>query len=555
MRLTRLVMIRPYRNAKRMRRIFSVFARCGWDCLVAKIRFRRSLKAGGIPGDFSACIGENLRKAFEALGPTFVKFGQVLSTRRDILPDGVAIELARLQDNVAAIPLPDAIHVIETEYGCPLQNVFSEFSSVPLGAASLSQVYEARLASTGESVVVKVQRPGIQAIVETDIDILTRFLPMLERHVEEFRCLNLRSMVEEFYKTILMEMDFHREMYNGLKFKTIFAGDPTVRIPTMYKDLCTDKLLVLEKLDGVKIDQLDDLVRRGFDRDTLSKHLVALMAKQIFRHGLFNADVHAGNIIVLPDHVLGLFDFGMVRTIDPETRRLMTDMFVAVMTKDAVRLSKILAAYAEPGSRVEVKQLARELHELIVFYYDLPMEDLRLDVLLETGMNLLATHKLIIPQQLIMLGRTTAMTESIVLMLSPRINFVKELAPYVREAIRSRITLSSLSGGLSQFGMDSVDTIKALPMAIGTIMTNLSEGKQLVACRHEGLEKHVRQLSRMTAQLVLSIIGGALFLGSALIVAFQPEGGGSLRSDLGTAGLAVAIVLFVGLLLSMLRKK
>lgn len=555
MRLTRLVMIRPYRNAKRMRRIFVVFARCGWNCLVARIRFRRAMKASGQPNDFSVCIGENLRKAFESLGPTFVKFGQILGTRRDILPDGIAIELARLQDSVTAIPLQDIIQVVEKEYGCPLQHVFSEFSLVPLGSASLSQVHDARLASTGEAVVVKVQRPEIHAIVETDIDILTRFLPMLERHVEEFRRLNLHSMVEEFYKTILMEMDFHREMHHCLKFKSIFEGDPTIRIPTVYKELCTNKLLVMEKLEGSKIDQLDELVSLGFDCDTLSKHLVALMAKQIFRHGLFNADVHAGNFAVLPDHVLGLFDFGMVRTIDPETRQLMTDMFVAVMTKDAVRLSKILSAYAEPGSCVDVKQLSRELHELIVFYYDLPLEDMRIDIMLETGLNILATHKLIIPQQLIMLGRTTAMTQSIVLMLSPHINFVKELEPYVREAIRSRVTFSSLRGGLSQFAMDSVDTIKALPMAIGTIMTNLSDGKQLVTYRHEGLEKHVHQLSRMTAHLALSIMGGALFLGSALVLAFQPEGSGSLRSTLGPLGLTAAIALFVGVSLSMLRKK
>jgi len=506
-------------------------------------------------GDLNACIGENLRKAFESLGPTFVKFGQVLSTRRDLFPDGIAIGFAHLQDCVAAMPPQDAIRVVETEYGRPLKSVFSEFSAAPLGAASLSQVHEARLASTGETVVIKVQRPGIHAIVETDIDILTRFLPLLERYVEEFRRLNLRSMVEEFYKTILMEMDFHRERLNGLKFKTVFAGDPTVRIPAVHKDLCTEKLLVMEKIEGVKIDQLEELVRRGYDRDTLSKRLVALVAKQIFRHGLFNADVHAGNIIVLPDNVLGLFDFGMVRTIDPETQRLMMDLFVAVLTKDSDRMSRLLAAYAEPGCRVDVKRLARDLHELIVFYYDLPMEDLRLDTLLETGIDLLATHKLIVPQQVIMLGRTTVMTESIVQLLSPHINFVKELAPYVREAIRSRFTLSNLSGGVSQFALDSVDAIKALPLSIGTILANLSEGKQSIACRHEGLERHVRQFSRMTAQITLSIMGGALFLGSALIVASHPEGGDALRSALGTAGLTAASVLFLGVLLSMLRKK
>ncbi|MDD2598394.1 MAG: AarF/UbiB family protein [Kiritimatiellae bacterium] len=555
MRLTRLGMIRPYRNAKRLRRIIAVFTRCVWECLRASGRIRRSAKASGEAGDLSTCIGGNLRQACESLGPTFVKFGQVLSTRRDILPAGIAAELAHLQDSVTAIPTKAAIRVVEAEYGCPLDSVFSEFSSVPLGAASLSQAHEARVASTGDYVVVKVQRPGIQAVVETDIAILSPFLPMLERHVEEFRRLNLRSMVAEFYKTILMEMDFNREMHNGLKFKTIFTDDPTVRIPAMHKALCTNKVLVMEKLEGVKIDQLDELDQRGYDRDTLSKRLVALMAKQIFGHGIFNADVHAGNIIVLPGNVLGLFDFGMVRTIDPETQRLMTDMFVAVLAKDSDRISRLLAAYAESGHCVDVKRLARELHELIVFYYDLPLEDLRLDDLLEEGISILATHKLIVPQQVLMLGRTIVMTESIVMLLSPQINFVKELAPYVRAAIRSRFSLSNLSGGISQFALDSVDTIKVLPAAINTIMTNLSEGKQSIVYRHEGLEKHVQQFSRMTAQLVLSIMGAALFLGSALLVTFQPQGGGSLPSALGTAGLVAAILLFTGLLFSMLRRR
>lgn len=512
------------------------------------------MKASGQPGDLSVCIGKNLRQAIESLGPTFVKFGQLLSTRRDILPVGVATELARLQDSVAAIPTQEAIHIIETEYGCPLQSVFSEFSSVALGSASLSQVHEARLVSTGETVVVKVQRPGIQTIVETDIDILTRLLPMLERCVEAFRRLNLRSMVEEFYTTIMMEMNFHREMQNILKFKVVFAEDPTIRIPNVHAELCTDKLLVMEKLAGVKIDQLDELDQQGYDRDTLSKHLVSLMAKQIFKHGFFNADVHAGNFVVMPDNVLGTFDFGMVRSIDPETRQLMTDMFVAVTTKDAVRLSKILATYAEPDSRVDVKQLARELHELIVFYYDLPLKEMRLDSLLETGLDLLATHKLIIPQQLLMLGRTITMTESLVQMLSPQIVFVQELAPYVREAIHSRISLSNLSSGFSQFAVNSVDTIKALPLAIGTILDNLSEGKQFIACRHEGLEKHVRQFNRMTIHLALSIMGSALFLGSALILALHPPGSGNLRSTLGATGLVLAMILFLGLFFSMLRK-
>ena len=557
MYLTRPRMAHPYRNANRLCRILATFAKLGLGYLLARIRHPRSCGKDSLlySASPSAYLGKNLRKAFESLGPTFVKFGQVLSTRQDLLPESVALELARLQDNVAPISAAKAIQVIETELERPLNQVFSEFSPTPLAAASLAQVHQARLVETGESVVIKVQRPGLQSLITTDMDIVAYLIPTLERHVEEFRRLNLRSMVDEFHKTIMMELDFRREMYNVLKFRAIFAGDPTVRIPAVHKDLCTDKLLVMEMIEGVKIDQLDELARRGYDRDLLSKRLVAAISKQIFRHGLFNADVHPGNIVVLPDNTLGLLDFGMVRTIDPETQQLMRDMFVALLAKDTVRMSRILAPYAEPDVRLDLKQLSRELHELIVFYYDLPMDDIRLDSVLEQGMNLLSTHKLIVPSPVIMLGRMTAMTESLVRMLSPRLNFFDQLAPFVRETITNQFSLSNLTGDLRQFALDGAQTLKVLPGAIGTILTNLSEGKLSIECRHEGLDMHIRKIGRMATRLAFSIMAGALFIGSALVIALEPVGERTAQHAIGMVGLTVAAVLFLGLLISIIRNR
>ncbi len=511
------------------------------------------MKKNGVSVDAAVCLGTALRTACERLGPTFIKFGQVLSTRRDLLPDGVANELARLQDGVEALPLTEAIKVVEAEYGRPLGQLFIDFSEKPLGAASLSQVHAARLAATGEAVVVKIQRPGIQMLVDTDIDLLSRFIPLLERHVEELRHLNLHSIVEEFYKTIRMEMDFKREMHNTLKFRKIFDGDPTVKIPLVYKELCTDKVLVLEKLEGVKIDRVDELVRLGYDRDTLSKQLVALLSKQVFTHGVYNGDVHAGNILVLPGPTIGLFDFGMVRTIDPETQKLMIDLFVAVVTKDAVRMSRILAAYAESGHKPDTMRLARDLHELLVFYYDLPAEDLRVETLLEIIMDLLATHKLVVPQQLIMLCRAAVMTESIVRTLSPNMYFVIELSPFIKAAIKSRFSLDNVRDELGRLAADGTRAIRALPAALGTFLTNMNDGVLRIESQHRDLERHTRQFSRMTTCLALSIIGGALFLGSALLILAFAKESTSVPAMMARIGLAASTVMICAALLKMLR--
>lgn len=554
MRLIRFGKLQTYRNAKRLWYITAVLLRCAFDYLKERVRLRRQRRRTGTSAERGVCLGAALRAACEKLGPTFIKFGQVLSTRRDIFPDGLVRELARLQDGVEPMPFQDAVRIVEAEYHRPLSQVFSSFSEEPLGAASLSQVHEARLASTGEAVVVKIQRPGIQQMVDADIDIIRRVIPLFERHIDEFRHLNLHSIVEEFYKTIRMEMDFKREMHNTLKFRKIFEDDSTVKIPFVQKDLCTDKVLVLEKLEGVKIDQIDAFVRMGYDRDLLSKRLVSLLAKQVFTYGLYNGDVHAGNIHVLPGAVIGLFDFGMVRTIDPETQRLMIDLFVAVVTKDAVRMSRILAAYAEPGYTVDTMRLARDLHELIVFYYDLPEEDICVETLLEVVMDLLATHKLIMPQQLIMLCRAAVMTESLVRMLSPDMCFVIELSPYIKEAIKNRFSFNTLSGELGKFAADSTRAIKALPAALGTFLTNMNDGVLQIESRHSDLDRHFEQFSRMSTCLAMSVISGMLFLGSVLIVVFPPHGDAALVR-FGRVGLAVALVLFVVVMVKLIRRK
>lgn len=555
MRLSQLRTFRPWRNTRRVINTAWIFTRSGVKCLRTIRRARCESGVSMSADERYALVGRELCLVFARLGPVYVKLGQILSTRGDLVPTALAQALAPLRDNVPPLPLAETLSLIESELGSPLEALFTEFEKEPIAAASLAQVHGARLACSGEPVAVKVQRPGVRDLIDTDLSIVKFLLPWFERYFEEVRRFNVRSVVDEFHKTILMEMDFHREAQNILKFGEIFADVPVVRIPALHNHLCTGRVLVMERLDGIRIDELDALKEAGYDLELLSRHVVSAMAHQIFTHAIFNADMHPGNIVVMPGNTLGLFDFGMVRVIDPETRQLLIDAVLAVLAKDAARVARVLARYAEPGCQVDLRRLTSELHELIVFYYDQTLQGVRMEVLFEEGTNLLSSHKLVIPQQVIMLARTAAITESLVRMLSPSINFVHEFAPFIKEAIRTQITLANLGDGLKRFAVSGMSAIKALPGALNNVLENLGSGDFTVECRHRDLAEHSDKVSGAARQLTVGVIAGSLFLGSALILSRAPHGGSTVAHALATWGMVFATILFAGLLFSIARTK
>lgn len=544
-----------FHSLKRLWYINTIFLWCIFDYLKRVYRSRQGRQGeGGV--EKGAHIGATMRLACEKLGPTAIKFGQVLSTRNDILPIGLVHELAHLQEGVTPMPVEDAIAIVEAEYQRPLAERFSWFSATPLGAASLSQVHEARLVETGELVVIKIQRPGVKAMVDADIDIIRRFVPLLERYIVEFRHIRLGSVVEEFYKTIRMEMDFKREMYNIIKFQQIFEKEKTVKVPGVYRKFCTDKLLVLEKIEGVRIDKIDELRGAGHDLNLLAKRLVSVLARQVFTAGVFNSDVHSGNIRVLPGSVIGLLDFGMVRSIDPETQKLMADIFLALVTKDARRMSHIMVNYTEPGHQLDVPRLTRDIHELITFYYDLPEEDISVENLLDEAMSLLSVHHLILPQQLIMLGRTAVMSEGILRLLAPTTFFVPVFAPFIKEAIKSRLTFENVGGELGKLVTDSSRAIRALPAALVRFLADMSDGVVRIETRSADLERLSQQQQRvserMVRSLVVSIFCGVLLIVSLGTLCFVPQPTATTVL-LGRGGLIGAVVLGVVLLYTLKR--
>lgn len=525
MRITHWGRVQTYRNLRRVFKISAVSLQCCWLWIREYRALRRSVFAEQeLVFARRSASGKALRYGCEKLGPAFVKLGQILSTRSDLLPVEITSQLAQLQDRVAPIEFHEIVTLVEREYDTSLNHHFAEFNPVPLGAASLSQVHEAKLTSTGESVVVKVQRPNIRAVVDTDMALISLFIPLLERIVMELRHLNLRSAIREFHKTICMEMDFTREMHNALKFAKIFVQSPDVRIPVVCRKLCTPQILVMEKLEGIKIDQLQQLDQLGYNRGQLAQKIIKILSTQAFTHSIYNGDVHAGNIIVMPGGVIGMYDFGMVRTIDQATQRLMTDLFMGAVAKDSMRISKILAGYTEKHHQVNVPALARDIHELLTFYHDLPAEDLQVDTLFEAAMDLCATYRLIMPQELIMLCRATVMAESMLRMLNPELSFITSFAPVVKDAIKQRFSLHSVLGEITRFSADGARALQLLPSAAAALLSSLSEGAIRIDSHNQVLEQEVKHVQQATTTLAWSIFSGLLALATTLALFLIPPG-------------------------------
>lgn len=550
-------LIHRIKNIKRLEEIIFIFTKYGFGYIIAKTKLskfmgKRIIKTSSAGISFA----ENFRKAIEESGPTFIKFGQLLSTRRDILPVTFIEELAKLQDNVEFFDKTIALKIIEQELKCPLTEVFSYISDKPIAAASLSQVYKARLISDNSTVVVKVQRPGIKDIIEKDIEIMVLLGQILETHVEEFRRLNLCNFVQEFKKTIFLEINFRIEMLNILKFKDYFAEDKTVKIPQVYKKYCTSKLLVLEDIEGIKIDRVKILNENGYDLNLLSKRFVTVIAKQIFIYGIVHSDPHPGNIVVLPGNVIGFLDFGMVRILDPYSKKILMDLLIGCITKNTTGISNLLIQFkesTETARKIDINKLSKNIYEMLSFYGELPLEDLQMNVILNETINILSEYKLILPNPLLIISRTFILTESIVRTLSPDFQIMKEITPYLAEFISQRYSTGYLLDEIKKFISNGVIAIKNLPENMDTILNNLANGKLDIIFKPENFDEIISKFDIMITRLALSIITGALFIGSAFILKAGTES--LIYKIIGFFGFTVSFIIFSWLIYSILKKK
>jgi ubiquinone biosynthesis protein len=414
----------------------------------------------------SAARGQRLRLALQELGPVFVKFGQAVSTRRDLLPADIADELAKLQDRVPPFPGATARALIEHSYGRPLTQVFAEFDETPLAAASIAQVHAARLPA-GQEVVVKVLRPGMRAVIQRDLEVLHALAALAQRYAREARRLRPRELVDEYQKTILDELDLMREAANASQLKRNFAGSELLYVPEVYFDYCRSDVMVMERIHGVPISDLARLKAAGTDIAQLAENGVRIFFTQVFRHNFFHADMHPGNIFVLIDEPrrprYAAVDFGIVGTLDPRDQHYLAENFLAVFERDYRRVAQLHleSGWVPAGTRLdEMESAVRTVCEPI---FDRPLKDISFGAILLRLFEIARRFDVQIQPQLILLQKTLLNVEGLGRELYPELDVWKTATPILREWMRERSSLRTLVKELRAHAPQLLDAARSLP--------------------------------------------------------------------------------------------
>ena len=467
--------------------------------------------------------GERLRLALEELGPIFVKFGQAVSTRRDLLPADIADELAKLQDRVPPFPGATARALIERAYGQSVAQVFSSFEETPLAAASIAQVHAARLPG-GEEVVVKVLRPGMRTIIERDLEVLHAFAGLAQRYWTEGRRLRPREIVAEYQKTILDELDLMREAANASQLKRNFAGSDLLYVPEVYWDYCRTDVMVMERIHGVPISDLRALKAAGTNIPQLAENGVRIFFTQVFRHNFFHADMHPGNIFVLVDDPLrpryAAVDFGIVGTLDPRDQHYLAENFLAVFDRDYRRVAQLHleSGWVPPGTRIdEMESAVRTVCEPI---FDRPLKDISFGRILLRLFEISRRFNMQIQPQLILLQKTLLNVEGLGRDLYPELDVWNTASPILREWMGERTSVRSFVRNLRTHAPELLEVARGLPGLLNAVVRREYGARRARAVAPElaELRAEMRAAGRRRDAVTVGaalLLGGLVWLGVA----------------------------------------
>jgi ubiquinone biosynthesis protein len=514
---------RNIRNIRRYRGIIKVLFNYGFDHLLEYLnlshlvaRSKRLLRRDTAK-IASYSPAERMRMALEELGPTFVKLGQLLSTRPDVIPVSYADEFAKLQDNVPSFSYEEIREQIRNELGGEIEQFFSSFEQESIAAASIAQVHKARLLS-GEEVVVKVRRPGIQKLIETDIDALMGLALIAERHLPGSDLYDPVGLVKEFARTIRREMDFSREGHTIEKFSTDFAGDPTLYFPKVHWEVTAKGALTLEYIDGIKVSDLEKLERAGLDRRLIGRRGADAFIKMVLEHGFFHGDPHPGNVLILPGNVICLLDYGMVGRLDAELQEYLIDILLAIVKKNVDDVISLLLYSGEITDSLNIKALKRDLTEFIDDYYEVPLQDIQVGRMLMEFLEIMTTYRIRFQPDLMLLAKALVAIEGMGRKLDPQFDMVAHLRPFMEKAIKKRISPRHALKEFSSHFMSYVNLTKNLPKDLKEILNSLNRNKFKIDLEHRGLDRFTRELDKSINRLSSSLIVTALVVGSSIIM-------------------------------------
>lgn len=497
----------------------------------------------------------HLRLALEELGTTFIKLGQILSTRADLLPPEYLVELAKLQDGAAPVPFEEIQEVLVTELGQPIEHIFTQFDPVPLAAASIGQAHTATLGD-GTEVVVKVRRPGVVEQVNEDLEILKELAATASRHWSLAEQYDLTGVVEEFSQTLRRELDYLREAHNAERFAINFATDSHIHVPHVFWAATTSRVLTLERIRGVKINDLNALDEQGTDRRWLADYATNVVLKMVCEDGFFHADPHPGNFFIEPNGTIGLIDFGMVGVIDEQIQELLAELLIAIDRHDTDRLVDVFLELGVTRKRIDRASVRRDIDQLLTTYWELPLKELKVTALLNDVYSIMRRHHLHLPSNLALLLKTVIMIEGLGVTLDPEFHFPKVLTPYTEQLVLRQYSPIRWGRNFRRSSLELAKFAAEMPQHLRRIASAAENGNLQIGMRPEGFDPVLDRLERIANRIVLGVIASAFINGLAVLVSvYRPPGWERWGWTVFAFGFLCALLLGAYLAWNILRPK
>lgn len=504
----------------RQREIAEVLSRQGLGYLASVVGLDRWLR--GPARGAAPTRPEHLRLALEQLGPTFIKLGQVLSTRRDLLSPEYQAELAKLQDAAPPVPADVVRDLVAQELGSDAEDAFATFDFEPVAAASIGQAHAATL-HDGTDVIVKVRRPGVVELVEQDLEILQELAVRATRRWQAAADYDVAGLAEEFARTLRSELDYVREGRSAGRFAENFAADPGVQIPRVFWETTTSRVITLERVEGIKVNDLEALDAAGIDRRALAERATRVTADMIFEHGFFHADPHPGNFFIGPGGRIAIIDFGMVGEVDDRLRDQLATLLVGLMREDSDAIAGVLLALGVAHGAVDRARLRDDLARLLERFSGRPLGEISLAAAIDDVTSIMRNHRLRVPRDLALLLKVAIMDEGMATELDPGFHIGDTLAPYAQQLMLRQLSPAALARRLGAASIEAVSAGAELPQQIRRLLATIGDGGVEVRLRADDVEAMLARAERMSNRLVAGVLAAAFIDGVAGLMAVHPE--------------------------------
>lgn len=544
------------------RHIMAVLAKYGFGEVTGALRSRLSLRLGdkNVPSQVEPAVATGsrparVRLALEELGPTFIKLGQLLSTRPDLISPEYIKELEHLQDQVAPEPLVKIMAQLQRELGGQIEETFERFDEKPIAAGSIAQIHRA-VTRDGLHVAVKIRRPDIVEKIRAECEILQDLAGVMKSALFGHETIDFEEMVAEFTEAVSKETDLANERRNQLRFARQFSDDPSVHIPEVYEDYCTAGVLTMEYIDGIKPTNKQAIAERGLDCSMLARRVTQFVLRQMFEFGFFHTDPHPGNFFLLPDNVLAPIDFGQVARLSIQDRRFFNEIVLSIIDRDAMNIVRSLERDDMLSEQTDVHKLTADIEQLIDTYHDFRLKDVPFGTIGMKTFDLFRHNHVRPPTQFTLMIKSMMTIESVATSLDPEYRLIEALKPYAQRSGLRDFEPRHVLRNIRRAMQDAGDLASRLPEDINAVLTKFRQGKFQVRVHHEHLENLTKTLDKSSNRVSFALIISALLVASSLLVAQEGMVLGLLSlQTMGVLGYIIAAIIGIWLVVSIIRSR